>query len=229
MTNDNKQLSKSWMYIARYALPTGALMFAAIMVGVFTPVWGKTAGFAIAGGIWVIGSVVGVSRFRAWHRKLTAITLLMLGAHMSLAAGATAAMSVPVPVPDESPPVMAVCIDAAGTVQRQKLGLRGGCGKLRGRFQASGSVGRNPKTQRGFGRVAGDNAQGRQRRSHPARRLTRSPRAPRKGPAPQFPRGPGLFFLPSRASNPKITPWWASDWSRSANGRVAEVRSLLRD
>ena len=116
MTNDNKQLSKSWIYIARYALPTGALMFAAIMVGIFTPVWGKASGFATASGIWVIGSVVGVSRFRAWHRKLTAITLLMLGAHMSMAAGATAAMPVPVPVPDESPPVMVVCIDADGRV-----------------------------------------------------------------------------------------------------------------
>ncbi len=68
MTND--QLWEAWKQAARYALPTAALMFAAMMVGVFTRV-GMAAGFAIAGAIWVVGSIVGVLRFRAWHRKLT--------------------------------------------------------------------------------------------------------------------------------------------------------------
>ena len=68
MTND--QLWEAWKQAARYALPTAALMFAAMMVGVFTRV-GVAAGFVIAGAIWVVGSVVGVCRLRAWHRKIT--------------------------------------------------------------------------------------------------------------------------------------------------------------
>ncbi len=68
MTND--QLWEGWKLAGRYALPTAALILVAILVGVFGPV-GMAAGFVVAGAIWVVGSVVGVSRLRAWYRKIT--------------------------------------------------------------------------------------------------------------------------------------------------------------
>ena len=64
----DNQIFETWKRIARYAIPTAVLMFAAIMVGAFSV--GVEAGFAGAAVIWVVGSVVGVRKLRAWKQRI---------------------------------------------------------------------------------------------------------------------------------------------------------------
>ncbi len=95
--------------------PTAVLIFAAIMVGVFTSV-GMTAGFAMAAAIWLVGSAVGVGRLRSERRNVAGAVLLMLAANMSLTGNASAAS------PVGAPPVTTVCMDASGMVQNPPPG-----------------------------------------------------------------------------------------------------------
>ncbi len=115
----DNQILETWKRVARYAIPTAVLMFAAIMVGAFSV--GLEAGFAGAAVIWVVCSVVGVRKLRAWKQRIPVATLLMLGANLSLAAGASASASVPAVPVEPEPVVMAVyCMDADGTVEQRR-------------------------------------------------------------------------------------------------------------